>query len=43
MVEKLGIFDMRDKLEHLDHEMAQKCVTDSLKNSVCLTRVTKNE
>ena len=39
MAESLGLFELRNKLEQLDDEIAQKCVIEALKNSLRLTKV----
>lgn len=39
MAESLGLFELRNKLEQLDDEIAQECVIEALKNSLRLTKV----
>lgn len=39
MAENLGLFELRNKLEQLDDEIAQECVIEALKNSLRLTKV----
>ena len=41
MAESIGLFKLRNKLEQLDDEIAQKSVIEALKNSLCLTKVKK--
>lgn len=39
MAESLGLFEVRDKLEHLNDELVHKRVIEEMKNSLCLTKV----
>lgn len=41
MAESLGLFELRNKLEQLDDEIAQECVIEALKSSLRLTKVKK--
>lgn len=39
MAESLGLFEVRDKLEHLNDELVRKRVIEEMKNSLRLTKV----